>query len=190
MTQNKSIELYQKNINYILKTSTTAKRLRLVIYGDGNLVVTRPIGLSEKNVEKFIIQKASWVIAKLEYRKRLKVKIFPQGHQHYLQYKDSALTYAKERIQFFNTIYNYQFNTITIRNQKTRWGSCSKKGNLNFNYKLILLPQPISDYLIVHELCHLQEFNHSQNFWNLVAMAIPNHKAIRKELKRDSINFF
>jgi hypothetical protein len=71
-----------------------------------------------------------------------------------------------------------------------RWGSCSKKGNLNFNYKIALLPQRHSDYVIVHELCHLREFNHSKKFWDLVEQAVPNHRALRTELKRAGVGFF
>jgi len=190
MIQNKSIELHKKNINYILKTSTRAKRLRLVIYNNGNLVVIRPIGLSEKAVEKYIIKKADWVVAHMHNFQHYKGIELRGDHAHYIKHKNLALSFTNKKIHHFNTIYNYQFQNVTIRNQKTRWGSCSKKGNLNFNYKILFLPQHISDYLVVHELCHLQEFNHSHNFWNLVAMAIPNHKAIRKELKHGSIHLF
>ena len=82
-----------------------------------------------------------------------------------------------------------RFNKINIKNQKTRWGSCSKKGNLNFNYKIALLPQHLADYIIVHELCHLGEFNHSRSFWNLVAKVFPEYLGIRNELRRSGIHF-
>ena len=105
--------------------------------------------------------------------------------KNYKIYKKKALEIVNERIIFFNQFYGYKWNNIVIRNQKTRWGSCSKKGNLNFNYKIALLPSEVADYIIVHELCHLGEFNHSQNFWNLVAKTIPDYKAIRKNLKNN-----
>ncbi len=70
-----------------------------------------------------------------------------------------------------------------IKNHKTRWGSCSELGNLNFNYKLIFLPDAIVDYIVVHEICHLIEFNHSQDFWRLVARTIPNFRELRHELR-------
>lgn len=72
---------------------------------------------------------------------------------------------------------------MAIRNQKSRWGSCSTKGNLNFNYKLAIIPSHLADYVIVHELCHLGEFNHSQKFWDLVAKTMPGYKEMRNELK-------
>ncbi len=101
----------------------------------------------------------------------------------YSKYKNKALEISKNRIAHFNNLYKFKVNRITIKNQKTRWGSCSKKGNLNFNYKIAILPQYLSDYIIVHELCHLGEFNHSKNFWSLVAKTIPNYKKIKKQFK-------
>ncbi len=108
--------------------------------------------------------------------------------KEYLKYREHARAIAHSRINFFNQIYNFRVNRITIRNQKTRWGSCSKRGNINFNYKIALLPQELSDYIIVHELCHLGEFNHSKDFWNLVARVIPDYKERRKKLNSKGVN--
>ena len=106
-------------------------------------------------------------------------------NKKYKENKERALLIVKDRIEYFNTFYNFKWNRIVIRNQKTRWGSCSKKGNLNFNYKIALLPPKSADYIIVHELCHLGEFNHSQKFWDLVGETIPDYKAIRKDLRKN-----
>ena len=93
-----------------------------------------------------------------------------------------------ERIGHFMNYYGVRhgisIGRIAIRNQKSRWGSCSKKGNLNFNYKLALMPPEIRDYVIVHEICHIKEFNHGRGFWDLVAEAVPDWKKLRKELRR------
>lgn len=106
-------------------------------------------------------------------------------NKKYQENKDKALWIVKDRIEYFNTFYNFKWNRIVIRNQKTRWGSCSRKGNLNFNYKIALLPPESADYIIVHELCHLGEFNHSQKFWDLVAKTIPDYLTIRKDLRKN-----
>lgn len=103
--------------------------------------------------------------------------------KEYLEHKNRALVLAKERLEFFNRSYGFNFNRVSIKNQKTRWGSCSKKGNLNFNYRIALLSEKLADYIIVHELCHLGQLNHSRQFWNLVAQTIPDYSALRKELK-------
>ncbi len=102
----------------------------------------------------------------------------------YKKYKEDARSLVHTKIAELNAHYGYKVGRVSIRNTKSRWGSCSKQGNLNFNYKVLFLPSHIADYIIVHELCHLKEFNHSPNFWNLVAELVPNHKAIRKELKQ------
>ena len=101
----------------------------------------------------------------------------------FLKYKEEARKLALSRLEHFNQFYNFEYNTVRIKAQTTRWGSCSSKGNLNFNYKIALLPPHLLDYIVVHELCHLGEFNHSQNFWNLVEKMIPNHFELRMELR-------
>lgn len=102
----------------------------------------------------------------------------------YQKYKMQAQEIAYNRIIYFNSVYRFHVNKVTIKNQKTRWGSCSKKGNLNFNYKIALLPQYLSDYIIVHELCHLGQFNHSPAFWRLVAKTMPDYQKLKKLFKK------
>lgn len=102
----------------------------------------------------------------------------------YLKYKEAARALVRARIKYFNQIYGFKVGRISIRNQRTRWGSCSKKGNLNFNYKIALIAPHLADYIIVHELCHLREFNHSKRFWALVARAVPDYLCARQELKK------
>jgi predicted metal-dependent hydrolase len=121
-------------------------------------------------------------------RRRIRVKNKKGSKSEYLKYKNQALDLVKNKLEHFNKFYNFKYNKVTVRNQSTRWGSCSKSGNLNFNYKLALLPENLVDYVVVHELCHLGEFNHSKNFWDLVARVIPDFKDRRQELRVKSIN--
>jgi hypothetical protein len=187
----KQIELSENKIEYTLRPSKRARRIGLTIYGDGSLVVTVPRNANENTIEEFIIKKSRWVINKLKYLKSISGPVFKKSaKKDYYENKERASALAKERIKYFNEAYGFKFNRITIKNQKTLWGSCSKKGNLNFNYKIALLPQRLSDYIIVHELCHLKELNHSQKFWNLVAQTIPNYIELRKELKRSGLRFY
>ena len=101
--------------------------------------------------------------------------------------KESARQIISERIQHFMQYYGPRHSIvvgkIAIRNQKSRWGSCSKKGNLNFNYKLFFLPPEIRDYVIVHEICHIKEFNHGKGFWDLVGEVVPDYRELRKKLR-------
>ena len=78
-------------------------------------------------------------------------------------------------------------NKINIKNQKTRWGSCTKSKNLNLNYKIIFLPKKHQDYIIVHEMCHLKEFNHSHKFWSLVSKTLPDYLEIKVELRNHEL---
>ena len=187
----KHIELHKKKIAYTLKVSSRARRMRLAIYCDGAFVVTVPQNMNQGLVEQFIIKKSQWVIDKLEYFKSFSGTLFIKStKKDFADHKEEALALAERRVEHFNKIYKFQFNKINIKNQKTRWGSCSRKGNLNFNYKIALLPQRMADYIIVHELCHLGEFNHSRKFWNLVAKTMPDYLDIRNELKRNKVSFY
>lgn len=118
-------------------------------------------------------------------RRRIRRK---RATRHYRTHKEVARSSILAKIKRYNEVYQYRLGRVSIRNQKTRWGSCSKRGNLNFNYKILFLEEPFADYIVVHELCHLQELNHSQRFWNLVAQVFPNHKSIRNELRRKVID--
>lgn len=103
--------------------------------------------------------------------------------------REHARILVENRLSIINKFYNYNINRIAIKNTKTRWGSCSSKGNLNFNYKIIYLESKFVDYLIVHELCHLGEMNHSKRFWALVEKTIPDYIKINKQLKKIHIKF-
>ena len=103
--------------------------------------------------------------------------------KHYVANKEAARSITLQRLEYFNQFYNLTWNRVAIRNQRRCWGSCSAKGNLNFNYKILLLPEHLRDYIIVHELCHLAHLNHGKDFWDLVATQIPDFKSCVHELR-------
>src|SRR3989339_2105710 len=115
-------------------------------------------------------------------RRRRRVGRLGGSHREYLLHKSRARQLVKTRIAELNLLYNFSYQKFVIRNQKSRWGSCSSRGVLNFNYKLVFLPDHLADYLIAHELCHLKEMNHSRRFWNEVARAIPDYPRCRRDL--------
>ncbi|EJO5346270.1 M48 family metallopeptidase [Clostridium botulinum] len=100
-------------------------------------------------------------------------------------YKNRAAQILKERTDYYSNILGVTPKNIVIKNQKTLWGSCSSKGNINYNYKIVMAPLKILDYIVVHELCHLVHMNHSKDFWNLVESVIPDCKKRRKWLKEN-----
>ncbi len=128
-----------------------------------------------------------WATCRIRVRVRRHIRRTP-GRRLYLTHKETARTLVMERILHFNKHYNVTLGRIAIRNQKSRWGSCSKKGNLNFNYKLVFLTPELRDYVIVHEICHIKEFNHGAGFWNLVAQTMPDHKMMNKKLRKIQLN--
>lgn len=99
------------------------------------------------------------------------------------RYKNAARARLEARTAYYHSITGGQYTSITIRDQKTRWGSCSSRGTLSFNYRLIFAPPQVLDYVVVHELCHLTHMNHSKDFWNKVASVMPEYKVYRLWLK-------
>ncbi len=179
------ISLKNQKVEYELRRSKRAKHMRLAVYCGGSLVVTAPEKLNFTKIENFILEKTEWVLEKIGIMaKRGRNMVFTKFSKgEYKKLKNRALALAKIKVEKFNAVYGFKYNKIAIRNQKTRWGSCSKIGNLNYNYKIALIPEELADYIIVHELCHLKEFNHSKNFWNLVSLTIPDCRERRKGIK-------
>lgn len=182
------IKLQGRELDYILKISSRARRLRLTIYGDGRLVLTQPRFLSRRFAEDFLREKAAWILARLDKAKE-SMSPLDSGlsgadlRADYLAKKADAYEFARTRLEHFNKFYNFTYQKISIRNPRTRWGSCSRKGNLNFSYRLLDLTPEAADYIIVHELCHLAQFNHSPRFWRLVSRTIPDYDERRRSLR-------
>jgi len=124
---------------------------------------------------------SNWIARNI--RRFANKKKLPGGERDYRENKSKALSLIQERIRHFNRHYNFRYGKITVRNSRSRWGSCSRKGNLNFSYKLVHLRPELRDYIIVHELSHLRHFDHSPAFWAMVAETVPDYKALRRELR-------
>lgn len=160
----------------------------MTIKPGGEIRITLPMRARPGALDAFLLEHMDWICKKWSMLSAYPKQMTKSESQAlYKKHKEEARKLVVERIAFFNTTYNFPFGAIAIRNQKTRWGSCSKKGNLNFNYKIALLPQDLADYVIVHELCHLKEFNHGEKFWTLVEKAIPDYKKKRLLLKGEGL---
>jgi len=175
------------NIKYTVKKSPRAKRANISINMRGEVLVTLPRLVPKIFAQKIIIEKQDWVQKQLQKIKAGQTgdpRLFDYSRKQYERYREEARAFCTQRTEHWAQEMNLQYNRIAIKNPKTRWGSCSNKRNLNFNYKIIFLTDLQSDYLIVHELAHLCEMNHSKAFWALVAHYIPRYKELRKELRR------
>ncbi|HEX9502901.1 MAG TPA: SprT family zinc-dependent metalloprotease [Patescibacteria group bacterium] len=170
-------------INYGITTSIRARYLRISIYSNGSVVVTKPQRVAVADAERFVLSKQDWILRKLDYYKNRKIQSLGLVRS---KSRTEALSFVKSRLELYNQHYGFLMGKVSIKDHKSLWGSCSARKNLNFNHKIVDLPLGQADYIIVHELCHLREFNHSKRFWDLVAETIPNYSQIKQELKNYS----
>lgn len=178
------------SFSFTIRRTKLAKRIKLSVHSDGRCVVSAPKYVPQYIIKQFVHSKSEWIQERLyHFAKTRKDKPTPHTKEEIAELKKKALALVEKRLRHFNVSYGYEWKDIRIKNQKTRWGSCSKRGNLNFNYKIALLPPHMADYIIVHELCHLGAFDHSRTFWNLVGKTVPDYKAIRDALKKEGIQF-
>lgn len=175
-------------LTYEFCRNARAKRISIRIHPGpdegGRVVLTVPKRASIRQAEHFLIEHAEWVV---EQAKKLAGKESILSRTNTLEYRRrraAADVFVRAKVAQWNALYGFHHGTISIRDQKTRWGSCSKEGNLSFSWKLLLLPERMADYVVVHELCHLKEFNHSARFWALVGQTIPEYRHIAKELRK------
>lgn len=169
-------------IPYTLKKYKRSKSLKLMIRANGEVLVTAPTRVSKRYVDNFVIEKSEWIQERLDAFDALPEPHIKTKPGDYKKYKKQALELVKEKIEKVNTHYKFEYKNISIRDQKTRWGSCSSKKNLNFSYKIALIPDKLAEYIVIHELCHLKEMNHGENFWKLVEETMSDYKKVRQEL--------
>lgn len=236
--QRRSITLGSETLSYILRVSTRARRVRLLVrasHGAGmdGLEVVVPRGVGIARVEEVLREKEAWITGTLrrvteetartaplpltdgralpfvgrEIRLRIALGAaegrfraalvgdvltltVASGEQDVIRaalvawYRRQAKAIIAERLAHCNAAYGFTFGRVSIKEQKSRWGSCSRQGNLNFNWRLLLAPLVVLDYVVTHELAHLKEMNHSPRFWQLVAVGCPEYLAHRRWLRQ------
>ena len=167
-------------VNYRIIRSNR-KTLSLQITDEG-LLVRAPLRMPEGQIRAFVEQKRSWIEKHLQKRVAQPAEpAFTQVQLQELAYRASVV--IPERVAHFAGCLGVTYGRVSIRSQHTRWGSCSRKGNLNFNCLLMLMPPEILDYVVIHELCHRLEMNHSAAFWSRVESLCPDYRACRRWLK-------
>lgn len=168
------------------------KTIAIQVAADGSVTVRTPRRCSRKAAEDFVREKQQWVLRKQHEMKQRsreqeeEKKNLPKwGPEDYQRYRELAGQVLRRRTAYFADRMGVDYGRITIRDQRTRWGSCSARGNLNFNWRLILAPAEVLDYVVVHELAHRREMNHSGQFWRLVGNVLPDYQARRQWLKKN-----
>ncbi|OHB20396.1 MAG: hypothetical protein A2854_01245 [Parcubacteria group bacterium RIFCSPHIGHO2_01_FULL_56_18] len=157
--------------------------MRLTVQPGGAVILTAPPWISSTAIERFVRGHSSWIdrsVRRMQDFKPLPVS----GRRAYLKHKEEARAFVTERVEYWNREYGFRYDRIAIKNTKRLWGSCSRKGNLNFSFALLFLPRELADYVVVHELAHLKEHNHSPRFWALLEKSLPDFAIRRRELRR------
>ena len=177
----KSKNIYFSDIGYVLfEKSNRAKSVRISIQSKSDIRVAIPYGCSINEAEIIVESKKKWI------QKQLK-KISDQIDLNKIKNSTDINLIKKYLINRLNELssrYNFMYNKVFIKNQKTLWGSCSIKNNINLNQKLYYLPKRLIDYVILHELVHTRIKNHSRKFWSMLDSFIKNSKLVDKELKK------
>jgi predicted metal-dependent hydrolase len=173
---------------YTITRTTRTRSIRVTVAPGGIVRIVAPHRLSALIIEHFIMQKTRWVLRAINRMKTLSPPPFSGTRSEFLAHKKRAYTILKERVDHFSRIYRVFSVPLSIRNSKTRWGSCSSKQRLSLHYGLIFLPDHLRDYVVVHEICHLHHMNHSAAFWNLVAQTIPDYQTAKTALRRYSLS--
>lgn len=166
------------------------RSLALEIKTDGQVIIRAPEGISEGVLMEFVRTRQEWILKKWfdsETKRRNLAQVFPHDHEEDPKLEAAYRRKARERIgqrtAYFAALMGVTYGRISIRSAKTRWGSCSSEGNLNFHWKLVLMPPEVLDYVVVHELAHRKEMNHSRKFWAEVKNVLPDYEKRRKWLK-------
>ena len=141
--------------------------------------VTIPRRQTLKNAQKFVEQKIDWI---KEHSSNMR-KLVQKGKELPKIDKEEARVKLGKRLSELAKEYKFQYNKVSIRNQRTRWGSCSSKDNISLNMKLLHLPDQLIDYILLHELVHTRVKNHSQDFWNELETVVPNARTVDKQLR-------
>ena len=152
------------------------------------ILVRAPKGMSKRQINTFLNEKRPWIekhLAKMQERKELLDQLPPFTIDEIRKLADEAKHVIPDKVKKFAPIVGVDYGRITIRNQRSRWGSCSSKGNLNFNCLLMLFPEEVLDYVVVHELCHRKHMDHSAQFYAEVERVFPEYRRCQKWLKEN-----
>lgn len=161
------------------------RTLALEIKNDLIVRARIPWDVTDEGLKTFVAKNEKWIRRKYkEIQER--IAKHPSALPRPLSDKEEQQKILEKivgRVRHYEKLMGLSCNKITVRDQKTRWGSCSSKGNLNLNYRLAYMPPEILDYVVVHELAHLRHMDHSREFWALVETYLPDYKECRKWLK-------
>ena len=162
------------------------RTISLEITPAGQVLVRAPRFMPEAEIRAFVESKSSWLMKHLQKKEQDIEALQEEGcfsERDIKRLEQLAKQVIPEKVAYYARIMGVTYGRISIRRQKTRWGSCSREGNLNFNCLLMMAPPEVLDYVVVHELSHRLEMNHSARFWAQVEKVMPEYRVPRKWLK-------
>lgn len=179
-----SLLVLNRSIPYSIRESTRAKRLRIAVYADGDVIVTKPFDTTQAKLMLFIESKKHWVVNKLDQKKYPSIKELAEASdEHFEKHRMEAEALVMTKLSNWTTKLGFSYTGFSVKKHKSRWGSCTKDNYLSFNYKLLFLPEDLQDYIIVHELCHTQRKDHSKYYWAIVAKSLPDYGKLRIKIR-------
>ena len=164
---------------------SSRRALSLQVTREGQVVVRCPLSTTKEQIQAFVDEHRQWIGENLEQVKRRLASRPVMTPEQVWKAKSLARMTLSAKVRYWAAKMGVTYGTISIRQQATRWGSCSSRGNLNFNWRLIFAPEEVIDYIVVHELAHRKEMNHSRAFYNVVASVLPDYKVREKWLKEN-----
>ncbi len=165
------------------------KTISLEIRPDGKITLRVPQRMTYREIEKFLEERSQWIEKSLSKCTADENAPEPFTQEELKAMADKALEIIPARVAFYAEKLGVTYGKITIRNPKTRWGSCSSAGNLNFSCLLVLMPDEVLDSVVVHELCHRKEMNHSKRFYDEILKVMPDYKKHEKWLKENGFQY-
>lgn len=179
------------------------KTYSITLEADGTLTLRTPLSMSSRRAKQLLSEKENWIIQKYTALQKKKAALQKQlaGNPLYAltetekkalekRLRKDARLYFEKRAAHYAQLLGVSYGSLTIRGQKTRWGSCSGRGNLSFNWRLMLAPPQVADYVAAHEVCHLKHMNHSPAFWQTVEQVFPGYRECRKWLRQNGDSLY
>ena len=175
-------------MNKIEVIRSRRRSIALEVKEDGRVLVRAPLWTSRRDLEQFVDRHGTWIarqLQRLEREKESRAGAVRLSEEELKALVRSARKQILSRLEHFAPLVGTDYGRVSIRKQRTKWGSCSSEGNLNFNCLLMLAPPQVLDYVVVHELCHRLEMDHSRRFWAQVARVLPDYAQSRRWLKEN-----
>ena len=185
-------------INYSINKKSNIKNITIKVKYPNTVTIVSHKSVNDEFIHDLVESKSRWILNKLNEFKNKESENHPillSSNDQYIKLRELLVNWylteggklIKERISIYSKKLNLYPESITLKEQKTSWGTCSSIGNIYINWKILLAPLDIIDYVLVHELCHLKHMNHSKEYWALVGTIFPDYKEKRNYLKENSL---